>query len=52
MGLSGPIPPEIGQFPSLQSLDFTNYNTSTGPYNYVAGPIPDELGNLANLRIL
>ncbi|CAK9874978.1 unnamed protein product [Sphagnum jensenii] len=52
MGLSGPIPPEIGQFPSLQSLDFTNYNTSTGPYNYVAAPIPDELGNLANLRIL
>jgi hypothetical protein len=56
MGLSGPIPPEIGLFPSLQTLDFSNYPTNsqscTGPCNSVLGSIPQELGNLANLQIL
>ncbi|KAH8964808.1 hypothetical protein BDL97_04G084800 [Sphagnum fallax] len=56
MGLSGPIPPEIGLFPSLQTLDFSNYPTNsqscTGPCNSVLGPIPEELGNLSNLQIL
>jgi hypothetical protein len=56
MGLSGPIPAEIGLFPSLQTLDFSNYPTNsqscTGPCNNVLGPIPEELGNLANLQIL
>ncbi|KAH9565622.1 hypothetical protein CY35_04G086800 [Sphagnum magellanicum] len=56
MGLSGPIPPEIGLFPSLETLDFSNYPTNspscTGPCNSVLGPIPKELGNLANLQIL
>ncbi|KAH9565633.1 hypothetical protein CY35_04G087300 [Sphagnum magellanicum] len=56
MGLSGPIPPEIGLFPSLETLDFSDYPTNsprcTGPCNNVLGPIPGELGNLANLQIL
>ncbi|CAM6023533.1 unnamed protein product [Sphagnum balticum] len=56
MGLSGPIPAEIGLFPSLQTLDFSNYPTNsqncTGRCNSVLGPIPKELGNLANLQIL
>jgi len=56
MGLSGPIPHEIGLFPSLQTLDFSNYPTNsencTGRCNSVLGPIPEELGNLANLQIL
>ncbi|KAH8964802.1 hypothetical protein BDL97_04G084600 [Sphagnum fallax] len=56
MGLSGPIPQEIGLFPSLQTLDFSNYPTNsancTGPCNSVLGPIPKELGNLPNLQIL
>ncbi|KAH8964807.1 hypothetical protein BDL97_04G084700 [Sphagnum fallax] len=56
MGLSGPIPQEIGLFPSLQTLDFSNYPTNsqscTGPCNSVLGPIPKELGNLADLQIL
>jgi hypothetical protein len=56
MGLSGPIPPEIGLLPSLQTLDFSNYPTNsqscTGPCNSVLGPIPNELGNLSNLQIL
>jgi hypothetical protein len=56
MGLSGPIPHEISLFPSLQTLDFSNYPTNsqscTGPCNSVLGPIPNELGNLANLQIL
>jgi Leucine-rich repeat (LRR) protein len=56
MGLSGPIPPEIGLFPSLETLDFSNYPTNspscTGPCNSVLGPIPKELGNLTNLQIL
>jgi hypothetical protein len=56
MGLSGPIPPEIGLFPSLESLDFSNYpiysQSCTGPCNHVLGPIPNELGNLTNLQTL
>ncbi|CAM6023536.1 unnamed protein product, partial [Sphagnum balticum] len=56
MGLSGPIPPEIGLFPSLRTLDFSNYPTNspscTGRCNNVLGPIPKELGNLTNLQIL
>jgi hypothetical protein len=56
MGLFGPIPAEIRLFPSLQTLDFSNYPTNsqscTGPCNSVLGPIPQELGYLSNLQIL
>ena len=41
-GLSGPIPPELGDLASLESLDLG--------YNLLSGPIPPELGSLASLR--
>ena len=40
-GLSGPIPPELGNLANLTGLSL--YSTS------LSGPIPPELGNLANL---
>ena len=42
-GLSGPLPPELGQLDKLELLHFI-YN------NGVTGPIPPELGDLKNLR--
>ena len=41
-GLSGSIPPEVGNLASLANLDLG--------YNNLTGPIPPELGNLTNLR--
>ena len=43
-GLSGPIPPELGNLTSLTGLQLQ--------YNQLNGPIPPELGELANLRHL
>ena len=43
-GLSGTIPPELGNLTSLTDLDLG--------YNHLAGPIPPELRNLINLRML
>ena len=40
-GLSGPIPPELGNLANLTALDLG--------FNSLSGPIPPELGNLANL---
>ncbi len=40
-GLSGPIPPELGNLTNLRSLRLGDNNLS--------GPIPPELGNLTNL---
>ena len=42
--LSGPIPPELGNLASLETLTLSGNNLS--------GPIPPELGNLASLRSL
>ena len=42
--LSGPIPPELGNLASLETLDLGS--------NYLSGPIPPELGNLGSLRWL
>ena len=67
-GLTGPIPPEVGNLSGLKVLDL-HYNQLGGPipaelgnlanlqslnlgYNPLGGPIPAELGNLANLRRL
>lgn len=52
MGLTGRLPPEIGKFSSLELLDLSRYNNSLGPYNLVKGPLPDEFGNLAQLKYL
>ena len=43
-GLSGPIPPELGNLARLESLRLQ--------HNQLSGPIPPELGNLANLEVL
>ena len=43
-GLTGPIPPELGQLTGLTVLDLSG--------NELSGPIPWELGNLANVQTL
>ena len=67
-GMAGPIPPELGNLATLQSLFLPN-NDLTGPVppalgnlanlqrlflwsNELTGPVPPELGNLANLQSL
>ena len=40
-GLTGPIPPEIGNLVNLERLNLS--------YNQLTGPIPSEIGNLTNL---
>ena len=67
-GLSGPIPPELGDLANLEELRLS-LNELTGPipselgnlrrletlylhYNALTGPIPPELGGLANLKRL
>ena len=43
-GLSGPVPPELGNLANLESLSLGD--------NDLSGPVPPELGNLANLESL
>lgn len=43
-GLSGPIPPEVGELANLERLLLD--------HNSLSGRIPSELGSLANLRLL
>ena len=43
-GLSGPIPPELGNLASLTTLDLG--------YNLLSDPVPPELGNLSTLKTL
>ena len=42
--LAGPLPPELGDLTSLETLSLTR--------NHFSGPIPPELGNLTNLKYL
>ena len=68
LGLSGNIPPEIGNLESMEFL-WLEDNQLTGPipsgignlehlrylilhHNQISGPIPSEIGNLSNLEIL
>jgi len=68
LGLSGNIPPEIGNLESMEFL-WLEDNQLTGPipsgignlehlkylilqYNQISGSIPSEIGNLSNLEIL
>ena len=43
-GLTGPVPPALGNLASLRSLDLS--------FNALTGPIPGELGSLVNLEWL
>ena len=68
IGLTGEIPPEIGQLINLTLLDLggnqltgsipselgnlTNLTTLKLYYNQLTGPIPSEIGNLTNLTTL
>ena len=43
-GLSGPVPPELGNLANLMRLDLG--------HNFLSGPVPTELGSLADLESL
>ena len=43
-GLSGPVPPELGNLANLTRLDLA--------HNFLGGPIPTELGSLTDLESL
>ena len=49
--MRGTIPPEIGDLAFLEALDFGPHHQFGWP-NYLSGPLPSTLGNLANLRHL
>ena len=44
MGLSGPVPPELGNLANLTRLDLG--------HNFLSGPVPTELGRLTDLEVL
>ena len=54
--LNGTLPPELGNLPSLSTLNISNSNPSGEPMRPssggLTGSIPPELGNLSNLRQL
>ena len=56
MGLSGVIPPEIGDLTGLTELSLGNYPlfspVADGPRNQLTGSIPAEIGNLTSLTRL
>ncbi len=43
-GLSGPVPPELGNLANLTRLDLA--------HNFLSGPVPTELGRLTDLELL
>ena len=49
-GLTGTIPPELGQLTELTSISLSNW--SEQPYNFLSGPITPELANLNKLEVL
>ena len=52
MGLSGVIPPEIGDLTALEKFDVSSSSLDEGPENQLTGSIPSQLGNLNNLTWL
>eukprot|EP00249_Psilotum_nudum_P006136 c19480_g1_i2 orf=309-2483(+) len=50
-GLKGRVPDEVSKLNFLQSLDLSNTNENSGPWNQVSGDI-SPIGSLINLRIL
>ena len=52
MGLSGVIPPEIGNLTALEELDLSSSSLSDDPPNQLTGSIPPEIGNLTSLEWL
>ncbi len=49
-GLTGIIPPELGQLTELRGISFRNWPEQS--INMLTGPIPPELGNLSKLEWL
>ena len=54
IGLTGPIPPELGSLTRLERLVLGRGRPAEegAPANRLFGPIPPELGMLANLQVL
>ena len=50
-GITGTIPPELGQLPELTRIILSSEYDSSTP-NILTGPIPPELGNLSKLEWL
>lgn len=57
-GLTGTLPPQLGQLSELRGLSVANFWMESGRYNGarfpngLTGPIPPELGNLSKLEYL
>ena len=53
-GLTGELPPELGNLTMLQSLSLTDWSQAARDesFHQLSGEIPPELGNLANLQSL
>lgn len=52
MGLSGVIPPQIGDLTGLEEFDVSSTSLDDGPLNQLTGSIPQELGDLSSLNWL
>ena len=51
-GLTGSLPPELGELSELRMLDASNTGHSETVWNVLTGSLPPELGNLKKLQTL